>query len=156
LNKNGTASIDATTYNLAAAGSWQLSAVADATTPITVSNAAAVITSSTYDVTTGNLVLTGANFDTGATIDVTKLNITGQASVTRTLTVSESGTPTITNATSATVVVAGADKAAVDVLLDKNGTSSTDATPYNLAAGATWYPSAAADATTPIVVSGIP
>jgi len=112
--------------------------------------AAALITSSTYDVTTGNLVLTGVNFNTGAAIDVTKLTITGYGTTTLS---AATANPTPASATSATVVVAGADKILVDTVLNRNGTVSSDGITYNLRAAIAWQPGAAEDATTPITVS---
>jgi len=112
--------------------------------------AAALITSSTYDVATGNLVLTGVNFNTGAAIDVTKLTITGYGTTTLS---AATANPTPASATSATVVVAGADKILVDTVLNRNGTVSSDGITYNLRAAIAWQPGAAEDATTPITVS---
>jgi hypothetical protein len=110
------------------------------------------ITSATYNATTGNLVLTGTGFDVGHVIDVTKLNILGKASASSTLTAATTN-PTPASALSATVVIAGVDKIAVDALLDKTGTASSDAITYNLVANALWQPTFSADLTTPITVS---
>ena len=152
LNKNGTSSTGATTYNLAAAENWAAGAdaavvVADTTgNGITVSNVAVpTITSATYDASTGVLSVTGTGFLklNGATndIDVSKLTLTGEGGTTYALTTSS---VEITNGTSFSVTLNAADMAAVNLILNKNGTSSTGATPYNLAAAEDWAAGAAA------------
>ena len=107
LNKNGTSSTGATTYNLAAADDWNTNVTAGDTSDttgngITVSNVPApTITSATYDASTNSLVVTGMGFLklNGATndIDVSRLTFTGEGGATHTLT---SGTVEITNGTS--------------------------------------------------------
>ena len=147
MNKNGTSATSTTTYNLNAAEDWAAGAdaavnVVDATgNGVTVSNVATpAITSSTYDTTTGALVVTGAGF-TNATggandIDVSKFTFTGEGGSTYTLT---SATDIeITSGTSFTITLSGADKLAVNGLLNKNGTTSDGATTYNLAAAEDW------------------
>ncbi|MCH8623128.1 hypothetical protein, partial [Undibacterium sp. TS12] len=139
LNKNGTSSISSTTYNLAAADDWDSvitgGNIADLTgNGITVSNAAPIIISSTYDASTGTLVVTGANMVTGDTIDVTKLSIAGQGG-SYTLT-----SPNITaaSATSFNVILNATDKLAINGVLNQNGTTAVDTTTFNLAAAASW------------------
>ncbi len=152
VNKNGTASTSATTYNLAAAEDWLAGADSAATivdasgNGITASNVAVpTITSATYDYASNVLTVTGTGFLklSGATndIDSSKLTLTGEGGATRTLTGSS---VEITSGTSFTVTLSGADLPAVEALLNKNGTSSTDATTYNLAAAEDW--AAGADA----------
>ncbi|MFZ6680906.1 DUF4347 domain-containing protein, partial [Undibacterium sp. Tian12W] len=144
LNNNGTTAVDTTTFNLAAAAGWDASQgpLADTTNPITVSNVTApTITSATYNGTTHVFTVTGTNLvqTIGATNDITisKLTITGEGGATRTL--STTGNVEVTSATSFTFTLAGADIAAVDALLNKNGTSSaSSATTYNLAAADDW------------------
>ncbi|WP_170133671.1 DUF4347 domain-containing protein, partial [Undibacterium pigrum] len=145
LNNNGTAAVDTTTFNLAAAASWDQTTTSSADltgNAVTVSNVTApTITSATYDGTTHVFTITGANLvkTIGATNDVTisKLTITGEGGATRTL--STTGNVEITSATSFTFTLAGADIAAVDNLLNKNGTSSaSSSTTYNLAAADDW------------------
>ncbi len=146
LNKQGTASSSGTTYNLAAAEDWAAGAdasvvVADLTgNSITVSNLPTpTITSATYSAKSGVLVITGNNFvqKAGATndIDLTKLTLLGQGGATRTLT---STNVEITSATEFSITLNGADKAAVDALLDKAGTAASDNTTYNLSAAEDW------------------
>jgi hypothetical protein len=151
-NKNGTSSTGGTTYNLAAAEDWAAGAnpavvVADTTgNGVTISNVAVpTITSATYDAATGTVVVTGNGFLSlnGASNDIvaSKLTFTGAAGSTYTLT---SGNVDITNGTSFTITLNATDKAALNLILNKNGTSSADATTYNLAAAEDW--NAGADA----------
>ena len=169
LNKDGTTSDTGTTYNLAAADNWMPGAaattdIADATSNgITVSNVTQpVITSATYDATTGVLAVTGTNFvnEVGALndLDLTKITLKGEAVGTHVLTTSN---VEITSATSFSVTLSAADKLTVAGLLNKNGTNSDDNTAYNLAAADNWMPGAAAttdiaDATNAITVSNVP
>ncbi|WP_157412580.1 DUF4347 domain-containing protein, partial [Acidovorax sp. Root217] len=151
-NKNGTSSTGATTYNLAAAEDWAAGAdaavvVADLTgNGVTVANVAApTITSATYDASTGVLSVTGAGFLklNGATndIDVSKLTFVGEGGATRTLT---STNVEISSGTSFSVTLNATDLGFVNQIANKNGTSSTGATTYNLAAAEDW--AAGADA----------
>lgn len=104
------------------------------------------ITSATYDASTGSLIVTGTNFQANAgaanDVDVSLLTITGQAG--RTHTLSTSFDVEITAATQFTVTISGADKVAVDRLLNANGTQSSDTSTYNLAAADNWLPGAPA------------
>ncbi|WP_439504316.1 beta strand repeat-containing protein, partial [Sediminibacterium sp.] len=151
LNKNGTTSTGATTFNLAAAADWMAGSLGNADltgNPITVSNVAVpTISSATFNISTGSLVVTGANLLklSGATndIDVTKFTITGQGGATFTLTNNTTNVE-ITDATSFTVSLGATDRASLISLLNKNGTSSVGATTYNLAAAEDW--NAGADA----------
>ncbi len=152
INKNGTSSTSATTYNLAAADDWNTvignTDISDATgNGITVSNVATpTITSATYDASTGALVVTGTGLLnlSGATndIDVSKFTFTGEGSATYTLT--DSADVEITSGTAFTVTLSSTDKAAVNQIINKNGTSSTGATTYNLAAAEDWAAGAGA------------
>jgi len=147
LNKNGTSSDGATTYNVAAADNWAAGApaannIADATTGITVSNyVAPAITSATYDVSTGTLVVTGTNLQAkaGATndIDASKITITGEGGE---IYVLNNGTANveIDSVTQFTLTLSAADKAALNQIMNKNGTSSTGATTYNVAFADGW------------------
>jgi len=153
LNKNGTASTSATTYNLVAAEDWAAGAdaainVADLTgNGITVSNVAVpALTSATYNASTGALVVTGTGFlaKSGVTNDIVanKFTLTGEGGSIYTLTT----TPNveITSATAFTLTLSAADKTGVNLLANKNGTSSTGGTTYNLAGAEDW--AAGADA----------
>ncbi len=150
LNKAGTTSTGGTTFNLAAADDWNTNLTAGDTANtingVTVSNPdTPSITSATYDASTGVLSVTGTGFLklNGATndIDVSKLTLTGEGGSTHTLTTSS---VEITNGTSFSITLNPADLAAVNLILNKNGTSSTGATTYNLAAAEDWAAGAAA------------
>lgn len=160
LNKNGSSSTGATTYNLAAAEDWNAGAdaavtIADTTgNGITVSNVAVpTITSATYDASTGALVVTGTGLlkANGATNDIVanKFTLTGQGGSTYTLT--DTSNVEITSGTSFTLSLSTTDKDAVNLLLNKNGTSSVGGTTYNLAAAEDW--NAGADAAVVVVDS---
>lgn len=153
LNKNGTLSTDISTYNLAAAEDWNAGAdaavtIADTTgNNVTVSNVAVpTITSATYNVSTGALVVTGTGLlkASGATNDISadKFTLTGQGAATYALT--DIANVEITSGTSFTLTLSATDQNAIGLLLNKNGTSSTDSTTYNLAAAEDW--AAGADA----------
>ncbi|MFZ6659048.1 DUF4214 domain-containing protein, partial [Undibacterium sp. TJN19] len=158
--------VDTTTFNLAAAASWDATTTSSADltgNAVTVSNVAApTITSATYDITTHILSVTGTNLvkTIGATNDitVTALTITGEGAATRTL--STTGNVEVTSATSFAVTLAGADRTAVEALFNKNGTSSTGGTTYNLAAADDWDSAITggniAVTTSAITVSNIP
>ena len=152
LNKDGVTADGGTTYNLAAADNWMTGAAASTNIQdltgngVTVSNYfAPSVTSATYDAGTGVLNVSGTGFvsASGATndVDVTRLTLTGQASGTRQLT---TGNVEVSSDTSFSVTLNSADKTAVNLLLNKNGTSSVDAVTYNLAAADNWMTAAPA------------
>ncbi|TAK60156.1 DUF4347 domain-containing protein, partial [Methylobacter sp.] len=155
LNKNGTSSTGATTYNLAAADDWNTvitnGDISDSTgNGITVSNVAVpAITSSTYDASTGALVVTGTGFlsKSGATNDIVanKFTFTGEGGATYTLT--DTSNVEITSGTAFTITLSATDQAAINQMINKNGTSSTSGTTYNLAAAEDWTAGAAAGVT---------
>jgi hypothetical protein len=151
VNKNGTSSTGGTTYNLAAADDWDANVTSgdtsDATNGVTASNVAVpTITSATYDASTGALAVTGTGFLklNGATNDIVanKFTFTGEGGATYTLT--DTANVEITSGTSFTFTLSATDRAAVNQIVNKNGTSSTGATTYNLAAAEDW--AAGADA----------
>lgn len=147
MNKNGTLSTDISTYNLAAAEDWNAGAdaavnIADLTgNSVTVSNVAVpTITSATYNASTGALVVTGTGLlkSNGATNDIVanKFTLTGEGAGTYALT--DTANVEITSGTSFTLTLSATDRNAINLLLNKNGTSSVDATTYNLAAAEDW------------------
>ncbi|RQO78800.1 SwmB domain-containing protein, partial [Acidovorax sp. FJL06] len=165
LNKNGTSAVDTTTFNLAAAANWDATTTSSADLTgngVTVSNVAApTITSATYDASTHVLTVTGTGLvkTIGATNDITvsKLTLSGEGAATRLL--STTGDVEVTSATSFSVTLSGADIAAVETLLNKNGTSSTSGSTYNLAAADDWDSVVTggdiADATNVLTVSNV-
>uniref|UniRef100_UPI002931A326 beta strand repeat-containing protein n=1 Tax=Pedobacter heparinus TaxID=984 RepID=UPI002931A326 len=147
LNKNGALSTDISTYNLAAAEDWAAGAnaavvVADTNgNGVTVSNVAIpTITSATYDANTGSLVVTGTGLlkRSGANNDIlaNKFTFTGEGGSTYTLT--NTSSVEVASVTSFTLTLSVEDKDATNLLLNKNGASSTGGTTYNLAADEDW------------------
>ncbi len=118
---------------------------------ISLASASPEITSATYNASAGVLVVTGANLaaNGGANndIDVSLLTITGEGGATYTLI--DSADVEIDSSTAFTVTLGATDKAALNQILNKNGTSSTSGTTYNLAAANSWNTatSGAADTT---------
>ncbi|MBF0148268.1 MAG: DUF4347 domain-containing protein, partial [Magnetococcales bacterium] len=170
LNKAGTSATGGATYNLAAAEDWAAGAeagvnVADLTgNGITVSSPTTpAITSTAYDATAGTLTLTGTGFLSlsGATNDLVanKFTFTGEGGETHTLT--DTANIEITSGTTATLTLSATDKAAVNPIMNKAGTTSTSGTTYNVAAAEDWAAGAEAgvnvvDATTGVTVSNVP
>ncbi|MFN9471651.1 beta strand repeat-containing protein, partial [Acidovorax sp.] len=164
INKDGTTSTGGTAFNLAAADDWNTNVTAgntaDATNAITASNVAVpAVTSATYDAATGTLVVTGTNFVrlNGANndIDLTMLTLAGEGGASRTLTTTN---VEITDGTSFTVVLNAADKAAFNLIANKDGTVSTSGTTFNLAAASNWAAGAApggADLLNGVTVSNV-
>jgi len=168
LNKNGTTSSSATTYNLAGAEDWlngtpTASNIVDLTgNAITVSNVATpTITSAVYDSDTGIVVVTGTNLfskvGSSNDVDISTLTFTGGTG-NATYTITSATDVEITSATSFSVTLSGSDKTNVDALLDQIGTSSTGGSTYNLAGADNWLSGAdtatnIADATNAITVS---
>ena len=147
INKNGTSSTSGNTYNLAAAEDWAAGAdvaVVTADTSgngITASNVAApTISSALYDSSTGVLVVTGANLLelAGADKDIVanKFTLRGEGGATYTLT--NTSNVDIVTATNFTLTLSTTDRTSVNTILNNNGTTSSDGTTYNLAAGEDW------------------
>ncbi len=153
MNKNGTASAGGAVYNLAAAEDWDTGAdpaltIADLSgNGITVSSVPApAIAVANYDAVTGTLVVTGSGFLqlAGASNDIvaSKFTLTGEGSATYTLT--DTPNADITSGTAFTLILSATDKAATNLILNKNGIASSGGTVYNLAANEDW--AAGADA----------
>jgi hypothetical protein len=144
LNNNGAASVDGTTFNVAAAANWDgnLSNGVDLTgNPIAVTNVQLpTISSASYNAATHVLTVTGANLVgvVGANNDITvaKLGLTGEGGATRFL--NTSSNVEVNSSTSFSVTLSGADIAAVEALLNKNGSISAGGTAYTLSAGDDW------------------
>ena len=143
LNYDGTVSVTSTTYNLAAAANWESTQSAGADTTgngITVSNTQnPAISGATYDAATGVLTVTGSNMvaKPGATndISVNKLTLKGEGNATYTLT---SSNVEVTDSTGFSVTLNATDKAAINQIVNKDGTISTGTTTYNLSAAMGW------------------
>jgi hypothetical protein len=160
LNKNGTASTGGTTFNLAAADDWDATVTsgdtADPASAVTVSNVAVpTITSATYDASTGTLVVTGTGFLSlsGATNDIVanKFILYGEGGSSYALT--DTANVEITSGTSFTLTLSATDRAGVNLIVNKNGTSSTDISTYILEATEDW--AAGANAAVAVEDSGI-
>ncbi|RQO81741.1 putative Ig domain-containing protein [Acidovorax sp. FJL06] len=164
LNRNGTSAVDFTAFNLAAAANWDsnASAPADLTgNTVTVSNVSApTITSATYDASNHVLTVTGVNLvrtvGTNNDISVSKLMLTGDGGVTRTLTSSD---VEITSATSFSITLNVSDRAVIEPAFNRNGTTSTGGSTYNLTAMDDWNSvvtgSNTSDTTNPVTVSNV-
>ncbi len=154
LNKDGNVSSGTTTYNLAAADDWDTAVTSGDTSDtagngITVSSVPApTITSATYNAATGAVTVTGTGFlqagGTNNDIDSSTFTFTGEGGETYTLT--DTSDADITSGTSFTLTVSATDLAAMNQILNKNGTTSTSGTTYNLAAAEDWATGAAAAA----------
>ena len=144
LTKNGNAAVDTTAYNLAAANHWDVTGKAPADPSdnvITVSNVQTpTIASATYDSINGELVVSAADLvaqrGPNNDIDASTLTITGNNGGTYTLT--NTVDVEISSASAFILTLSATDRAAVNALLNKNGTSSTSGTVYNLAAADNW------------------
>ena len=151
MNGDGKASTGGTTYNLSVADDWNAAAPggdsADATNPVTVSGVAApTITSATYDTSSGTLVVTGTGLLSRAgqsnDIDVSKLWLFGESG--RSVGLASSTDVDVTSATSFTVVLSTADRAAVDAIVNRNGTAAAGGAGYQIVADEDWAAGAAA------------
>jgi trimeric autotransporter adhesin len=113
---------------------------------VTNVNEGSAITSATYNASTGALVVTGTDFValSGAANDIVanKFSLTGEGAVSYTLTTTAN--VEITSGTSFTLTLNATDRTGIITHLNKNGTSSTSGTTYNLAAAEDW--AAGADA----------
>ncbi len=115
------------------------------------------ITSVTYNGSTAVFELTCTNIASGDVIVPSKFTVKGQGGSTYTLTTTN---VTASNATTVSITINATDKAAINKILNKNGTSSIDATSYNLVAADNWNATVVsenmADANSIITVSNLP
>jgi len=160
LDQIGTTSSGGSTYNLAAADNWLTGAdatanIADATNAVTVSIYPKV-TSATYNAGTGALVVTGTNIQAnggGSDIDASTFTFTGEGGATYTL--KDTADVNRDSVTQFTLFLSATDKAAVNLILNKNGSSSTGGTLYNLAAADDWNTNVTAGDTSDTSGNGI-
>jgi hypothetical protein len=142
LNKGGAVSATGASFALSAAAHWDGVSAADVgVNPVTVSNVVLpTITSATYDAVNHVLTVTGTNLvgTPGALNDIiaNKFTLTGEGGVSRVL--STSGNVEVTSANAFSLTLSGADAAAVNAILAKNGSISASGTTYNLSAGDDW------------------
>lgn len=114
------------------------------------------ITSAAYNATNSTLVVTGVGFTAnggGSDVDVSDLTVLGQGSGTRALLTSSD--VEIDSSTQFTVTLGGADIAAVEALLNRDGTQSADSVTYNLAAADDFITAVTAGDTSDAVGNGI-
>ncbi|BBB67568.1 hypothetical protein UNDYM_3315 [Undibacterium sp. YM2] len=104
------------------------------------------MTSATYNANTGVLTVTGTGLTglTGANNDIVanKFSLQGEGGASYTLTTTSN--VEITSATSFTLTLSAADRLGANLIMNKNGTSSTSVNTYNLIAAEDW--NAGADA----------
>ncbi len=143
LNKDGAQSADNLIYNIAVMSGWNGSAAAEDSTDniVTVTgHISPYITGAAYNFATGQLTITGSNLKpisgTNNDITVDKIIISaGSKSYTLT---AETSNCDITSTTTAVVQVSGRDRAELNNIFDKNGTSDLTNNPYNIGVAANW------------------
>ena len=97
-----------------------------------------VIMSVVYDAPTGTVVVTGTNFSAsvGADVIASKFTFIGEGGLGSAYTLVNTADVEITSATSFTMILDATDHAAVNLLINRNGTASADTTVYDLDAAA--------------------
>ncbi len=112
------------------------------------------INNSSYNASTGILSVSGESFTVGDEMDVSTLTITGESGYSHTLT---SPDVTASSSTAFSVQLNSEDKLIINSILDKNGTSASEGTVYNLSAASGWNATQGADAdsSNTITVSGV-
>ncbi|CAH0303949.1 MULTISPECIES: MBG domain-containing protein [unclassified Pedobacter] len=116
------------------------------------------ITSAAYNASTGTLTVTGTGLQAKAgaanDVDISTLTLTAEGGSTYTLT---SPDVEITSATAFSVTLNATDRSALGMIINKNGTTSTGGTVYNLTAANGWMANVSlnADATNAVTVSGV-
>ncbi|MAD46009.1 MAG: hypothetical protein CMH98_13490, partial [Oceanospirillaceae bacterium] len=106
---------------------------------VTFTGTMPTLTSATYDASTGTLVVTGADIpdnSSGVDIDASLLTLTGEGGDTYQLT--DTSDVERTSATEFTLTLSATDQAALNLIMNKNGTTSTDNTTFNLAGADNW------------------
>jgi len=158
MNKNGLRSTDTVAYNLAALDDWNnnvtLTDVEDSISPVVVSNVAVPkIVDANYDANTGVIAVTAMNLllRSGDNNDIVanKFSLTAEGGIVYTLTDSEN--VEVFSGSAFSITLSATDKAELNKVMNKNGTSATDATVYNLAAAEDWL----AGADTAVVIADI-
>ncbi|MBK1719781.1 DUF4347 domain-containing protein [Thiocystis violacea] len=135
--------------------------VSDTATVTLTGTAKPAIASATYNATTGVLAVTGNDLvanASGLDIDASLFTLTGEGGATYTLT--DTADVERTDASHFSLTLSATDQLNVRGLLHKDGTQSSDATTYNLAAAEDWATGvesaiAIADATNGVTVSNV-
>ena len=124
------------------------SIVFDITT--TTTSSAPTIANATYNASTGALVVTGTDFTATAgaanDVDASRFTLTGEGGETYTLT--DTADVEIDSATQFTLSLSATDKAAINQILNKDGTNATDGTAFDLDGAAGFIADSAATADT--------
>jgi gliding motility-associated-like protein len=98
-----------------------------------------IITSATYDATSGVLVVTGTGFlgnSNGTDVDASQFTLTGEGGVTITLT--DTPDVEVASLTSYTLTFSATDRNSIGTIFNKNGIASTGGSTYNLAVADDW------------------
>lgn len=119
---------------------------------VTTQSLSPTISSATYDASTGILTVSGSNITNNGVIDVSKLTLTGEGGTTYTLT---SANVNATGSTGFSVTLNATDRNAVQLFLNKNGSSSSSGTSYNLAAADDWDSAVTAGNTADLTGNGL-
>jgi hypothetical protein len=98
------------------------------------------ITRATHDVFTGKITVTGVNFTrkSGAANDIDASMFTFTDDIGGSYTLTDTADVDIISSTEFTLILSATDKAAINALLNPNGTGSVDGRVYNLAAAEDW------------------
>ena len=158
MNKNGSSSTDTLAYNIAALANWNnnsnLTDAEDSINPVVVSNVAIPqIIDANYDADIGVLTVSATNLliSSGDDNDIVanKFSLTAEGGLAYTLT--DSANVEVSSGNTFSITLSATDKTELNKVVNKNGTSATDTTVYNLAAAEDWI--AGADQT--VVVADI-
>ena len=158
MNKNGSSSTDTLAYNIAALANWNnnitLTDAEDNISPVVVSNVAIPqIIDANYDADIGVLTVSATNLliSSGDDNDIVanKFSLTAEGGLAYTLT--DSANVEVSSGNTFSITLSATDKTELNKVVNKNGTSATDTTVYNLAAAEDWI--AGADQT--VVVADI-
>ncbi|MDD4914112.1 MAG: hypothetical protein PHW13_03610 [Methylococcales bacterium] len=160
LNKSGTTANDGVSvYNLSAAAGWDTAAGAVTTEAVSVSNVVApAITGVSYDAASGVFTFSGShlvNAGGGNGIALQQFGVSGDKGATYNFSTTNDTVGNLT-ANGFTVTLNSADRAAVNGILDANGSLGINGSAYNLTAAANWDSgSGNAISTQAVVVSGL-
>ena len=155
LNKNGQVSIQNIDFNLNTTATWNGQDSLVQNSSITVQDILTpAISTVTFNYTNNIFTIEATNLVISQGISLTTLIITGETGTTNTL---NNSTVAINSQSLLTITVQGSDIQVVRDLLNRIGTSSNNATAYNLLATNFWNgPIAPADASNTITVTNIP
>ncbi|MFZ6876296.1 beta strand repeat-containing protein [Undibacterium sp. Di27W] len=143
LNQNGAGAVDGSSYSFSATPGWYVDGNTQASsqsTVTTVSVTSPVINSANYNATTHVLSVSGSSLvkTVGANNDVivSKLSIVGEGGINHSL--SATGNVEIIDESHFSVTLSDTDANAVNVLVNKNGSTASSGLSYNLVAADDW------------------